>query len=395
MSVEHDDIMSNDGLIDDIIGLRVTSNGTIDGDDDQDDDVLLTNDDVISELREAIMSMKMTIETQDKRIAKLELEVDALRSNEMAERPRATASMPLPYAMKHTSSPAFRRRRTSNTADDDTESFSAVSRVRSDVSAPASTSAANSYMNRGPNTAVFSVTNPMTFKNSSAISSRGYDNKLSLWGTVFASLMIACMTKYIQKTGQTGHIIDSAMVAKTYTRIVGDLYHRVKFADLPAVQSHEVALLSKIFKRTKKDEVPESYPSTWLELRNNTDGNACMSVIESIFMAAKMVPEAMMHPMSRLITAMDQPVLVVTPKGPTFAIPGSTRIEMTPTGIERFCSWLKKDSLRTYVKLRLNGDSEITAMNRMMQSMKDTEMFDNKNLYKGRSLIGEMIGQTS
>lgn len=384
--------MSDSGLIDDIIGLRVTSEGTVQDNDDQDAELVYATDDVISELKTMIMSMKITMESQDKRIAQLELEIERLKMNENHERSRTTAAMPLPYAMKHTSSPMFRRR--GSTQDNaDTESFSNLSRTRSEISAPASTNAVGSYMNRGPNAAVFSVSSPMVFKNNSATSSRGYDNKLSLWGTVFASLMIACMKKYIQKTGETGHIIDETIIMKTYSRIVGDLYHRVKFADLPAVQSHEVALLSKMFSRNNKNEVPESTPTTWVQLRNNTDGNACMSVIESIVTAAKMVPEAMMHPISRLITAMDQPVVVETPRGPTFAIPGDTKIEMTPTGIERFCSWLKKDSLKTYVKHRLNGDGELMAVNKMVTSMRDTDLFDNKNLYKGRELIGEMARQ--
>lgn len=197
------------------------------------------------------------------------------------------------------------------------------------------------------------------------------------------------MKKYIQKMGETGYIIDETMVMKTCSRIAGDLYPRVKFADLLVVQSHEVALLSKIFYRTKKDEVPESYPATWVDLRKNTDGTACMPVIESIITAAKMVPGAMMHPISRPITAMDQPVVVETFRGLTFAIPDHTKVEMTPTGIERFCSW-PKESLRTYVKYRLSDDGEVMDVNKMVAEMKDMELFDNKNLHRARTLIQEM-----
>lgn len=63
---------------------------------------------------------------------------------------------------------------------------------------------------------------------------------------------------------------------------------------------------------------------------------------------------------------------------------------MTPTGIERFCSCLKKESLKTYVKYRLNGDGEIAAIQKMATTMRDTDLFDNKNLHKGRELIGQM-----
>jgi hypothetical protein len=34
-------------------------------------------------------------------------------------------------------------------------------------------------------------------KSNSALASRGYHNKASLWGTCFASLLIACMRKYM------------------------------------------------------------------------------------------------------------------------------------------------------------------------------------------------------
>jgi len=140
----------------------------------------------------------------------------------------------------------------------------------------------------------------ISFKNNSAISARGYDSKLSLWGTVLASLLIGCMRRYIQRTGETGHIIDGVAIARSYSKIVGELYARVKFTELPAVQSHEVALLSKVFSRTDKNEVPESTAQTWCDISKTTDGGSCMSVIESLITAAKMVPEAMLHPISSI-----------------------------------------------------------------------------------------------
>ncbi|KAI0004741.1 hypothetical protein F4779DRAFT_599486 [Xylariaceae sp. FL0662B] len=123
-----------------------------------------------------------------------------------------------------------------NNNSDDYEGFGMMSRVRSKASAPSSVSVADSCMNRGQNSAVFSLNNPASFKSSSAMPSRGYDNKLSLRVTVFASLMMVCVRRYIQDTGETGHIIDeiTVMVIKTYTRI-GDLYHKVKCAELPVV----------------------------------------------------------------------------------------------------------------------------------------------------------------
>ncbi|KAL6830194.1 hypothetical protein V8C40DRAFT_179803 [Trichoderma camerunense] len=198
------------------------------------------------------------------------------------------------------------------------------------------------------------------------------------------------MRRHIETTGEVGHIIDETITMKTYSKIVGELYHRAKYAELPALQSNEVLLLSHVFHRNKKDEVPMSSTRTWIQPRANSDGNSCMSVIESIFMVAKMAPEAMLHPMSRLITAMDQPAVVETPNGPTYAIPSDTRIGMTPAGFETFCSWLKKKTLKTYVKHRLSGDSEMSTSLKMSATMKDTEMFDSKNLHRGRRYLAEM-----
>lgn len=142
------------------------------------------------------------------------------------------------------------------------------------MSYPSPCNTVESYMNRGDNTAVFSMSNPLSFKSSAAILNMGYDNRLSLWCTVFASLMVSCIKKYAENTGESGHIVSSTMVLKIYIKIVGDLYHRVKYAELPAVQSNEVALLLRMFKMDEKDEVLLSYASTWSKLRKSADGNS-------------------------------------------------------------------------------------------------------------------------
>ncbi|KAF4460190.1 hypothetical protein FALBO_13031 [Fusarium albosuccineum] len=386
--------MSDEKLIDDIIGFDQDGDAL-----SQDDDgaagtfTYAEGDDDVAYLKETIMSMQAVIESMDKRIARLEVDLARVTSGALNERTKTMATMPKAYAMKHTVSPVVRRRTTGTSTggegpvpaniDAETESFSNLSMGRSDPS----TSAPLGYVNRMMGISPTPISRATAFKNNSATSARGYDNKLSLWGTVFASLMVSCMRRYIMTTGETGHVIDEMVLMKTYTRIVGDLYHRSKFAELPAVQSHEVALLSKVFERKDKVTVPESQPSTWMSIRTHTDGNSCMSVVESIVTSAKLVPEAMLHPVSRLVMAIEQPVVVEAPNGPTYAIPSDTVISMTPTGFETFCSWLKKESLKTYVKYRLNGDSEITAINKMVTTMKDTDLFDNKNLYKGRELL--------
>lgn len=299
--------------------------------------------------------------------------------------------MPQPYALAHTTAPVFgssSRGRPANAMDnDDTTSVTSGSIVRSidSIQTPVRNRIMN--INRFPDTAVYSMSNPVQFKNTSAISIRGYDNKSSIWGTVFASLVISCIGTYIQKTSEVNHIIDETDVMKTYVKLVGDLYARVAYRQLPPVQSSEVMFISKMFERKNKNEVPMSTVTSWKSVSNHTDGTPCISVIESMFKAAKMVSEAMVHPLSRIITAMNQPVVVDTPRGPLYAIPRGTTIGTVPSGFERFYAFLKKYALRTYVRFRLNGATESSAIIKMQSSMRDTEMFDSKNLTKARDLM--------
>lgn len=62
-------------------------------------------------------------------------------------------------------------------------------------------------------------------------------------------------------------------------------------------------------------------------------------------------------------------------------------IGMAPSGFERFCWYLKKDSLKTYVRHRLDGDDAVTAVLRMTTSMRDTDLFDNEELYRESGII--------
>lgn len=288
--------MSNNDYIDGIIGLRIADNGGApDHEEEEEDngdgiDTNLMYEDKISDLRQTVMAQALTISTMDKRII----------TGVFNDRTRQNASMSKPYTMRHTMFPVINGRRESIQTDDD-YNISTTSRGVSETSTPP----ASSYMNRNPTAVITSSITPKIFKNTSAISSRGYDNKLSLWGTGFESLIISCIKRYINTTGEVGHVVDETVTMKTYTKIVGELYHRAKYAELPAVQSNEVLLLSNVFKREEKDNIPESSAKTWVQLRNNAVSNSCMSIIESIFTAAKLVPEVMLHPISGLITVMD------------------------------------------------------------------------------------------
>lgn len=100
-----------------------------------------------------------------------------------------------------------------------------------------------------------------------------------------------------------------------------------------------------------------------------------MSVIESIFLAAKMVPEAMVHPISQLVAQMGTPAVKMTPKGPSFSIPTTAKVSASPSGYEAYCRCLKKAALKTYVRYRLEGMNELQTMSKMSIMMRVTEMF--------------------
>ncbi|KAK3626086.1 hypothetical protein LTR22_023302 [Elasticomyces elasticus] len=257
--------------------------------------------------------------------------------------------MPNPDAHRHPPSPMFKSRNSeaSVARDDDTESFTNVSRSRSEIGHPTAERTTSSYMDKFMGPRVFLASGGT--KSRSALASRGYDNKLQVWGVGFASLMYACIKEYMQFTGETGHVIDGIISMKAYSKIVDVLYARIKSADLPAVQADSSNFMATSFSRRDLDSLPESTAKDWFELSQHADRVECMSVIESIFMADKMVPEAMVHPISQLIPQMLCPVVRKTPNGPSFSIITTAKVSMSPNGYENFCKYLKMSALKTYV----------------------------------------------
>ncbi|KAI9746886.1 MAG: hypothetical protein M1815_004898 [Lichina confinis] len=381
--------MSDGEIVDDLIGFMINNDEVNSSRSDDDEQVGLESEDRMTEMMGVLRSMQMTIDSMDKKIARLELKVGKLEIDIPIDRPRNHVALPDPDALRHTKSPAFgnsdMRRRQG--LGEDTDSFSNISRTKSESSAPATPADMNCNMNRPFNNALFSVSTRSMFKSNSATANRGYDNKMTLWGTAFTSLVVACMRKYMSFTQETAHIIDEVFLMKTYSKIVSDLYHRIKYTDLPAVQSPEALFVSKMFFRKDSKDVPQSNATDWWKMQNSgSDGASAMAVIETIFKAAKMVPEATMHPISQLITEMDQPVVRMGPKGPTFSIPAKTKVNMSPNGSESFCRCLKKDTLKKYVNYRLQGDDETVTIVKMTQTMKETDLFDSKNMHRGREL---------
>ncbi len=380
-------IMSGSGMIDDLIGLKLE-------DDDSDrsviggrDEVQLGTVDKDTEMMEMMRSMKMAMEDMVKRMDRLESEVKVVKTSSNKARPRDTFAMPNPDAHRHTASPLFKSRdsEVSMVRDDDTESFTNVSRTRSEIGRPDPERTTSSYMSKIMGPSVFLGSGGT--KSRSALSNRGYSNKTELWGVCFASLMNGCIKRYMQATGETGHVIDGIIMMKTYSKIVDLLYSRIKSGDLPAVQADSSNFMATSFSRKDSNSLPESTAGDWLELSQHSDGAECMSVIQSIFMGARMVPEAMVHPISQLIPQIVPPVVRKTPKGPAFAIPNTAKMSMSPSGHENFCKYLKVAALKVYVRYRLDGKTEDESVILVSQSLKDTEMFDGKNLHRGRELI--------
>ena len=336
--------------IDRLVGLDTDSQRD-ETDREYNDAELAVDGDIVVDLQDTIMQMKMTIDVQDKRISKLEVDLQRVMDGAYTERTRTTAGLPPPYAMRRTTSPTYGDTGSESggrpsTANDDVISVSSNGVIRSDSSV-------------------------------SAISNKGYDNKASIWGTVFASLLVSCMRTYINKSGETAHVVDETSILKACIGVVGNLYMKSSFRELPQVQSNEVTFLSTMFNLKSKNEVPVSSVNTWKTMMEHTDGAPCMEVIEHIMTGAKLVPEALTYPVSRIVAVIGQPVVVITNMGPVYALLRGTKIGTVPNGYERVCSFLKKDALKTYVKLRLDGYLEVDALCKMQNTIRESEMFDN------------------
>lgn len=158
--------MSESGSIDSIIGITVTEDGRVREDEVNREHIDVVQDDVIGEMREVTISMKATIESQDKRLAQLEVKVERLKMNEDNDRPRSTVTMPKSYVIRHTTAPNFGAK---DRSADSSVDFDTLSASRSVISSPTAVTTRESYLNRGGSAAALSMRNPLAFKNTSAI----------------------------------------------------------------------------------------------------------------------------------------------------------------------------------------------------------------------------------
>jgi len=220
------------------------------------------------------------------------------------------------------------------------------------------------------------------FKSNSVVSPQGYVTNSSVWGTALASMLIGATRYYMTKRPSSMVMLDETKVASVYTKICPVLYEVVMSKPLPKVTDSTTKYLSKTIARMEKGEVPMSYAETWVEIQKNQEGKDIMSVLSTMIMASKMVPEAMVHPISQLIPSLKVPVVAENGENVIFAMDSGASVSPTPDKWEVWCSILKMNAITKHVKYRLSGMSVPTAIGTMMSEMKKSELTDKKNWIK-------------
>jgi len=350
-----------------------------------------TGTDRIEEIVTMLRSIVMTMGSMDKRLSAVEATVASINRRMTPGRIKPTANIPNPDALKIAESPVFKSASTASSVSTPRGSERRDS-ITSFMGMSPETGVAAHFAQNAPALSLLSTLPTRgVIKSHSATADRGYVTKASLWGTCLASLLTACMRRYILKTGESMHVVDESVLMSTYKEIVGDLYRKIKFADLPAGSSPSASFMATTFVRADTKTLTISTASDWLEISKHPDGAEAMAVIESMILAAKMVPEAMIHPISKMVEQIKIPVVMLNSKGEAvFSIPKGTKITTTPGPYENCCRIFKTKALRTYVASRLSGMDESTALSTMIKTMKESEMFDQSNMGRGAEVVSTL-----
>ena len=251
-----------------------------------------------------LRSVVMVVGSLDRRMSAIEASVASM--NRRMAGGRSRTALPDSEALKIAESPTT----PSASVAHDREHEGSVS---STPNAPAETIGPLHFLRNSPVSSI-PTSFPSVVKSHSAIADRGYTTKASLWGSCLASLLVACMRRYILKTGESMHVIDESILISTYREVVGDLYRKIKFTDLPAVS------------RPDRNTLTTSTARDWLDISKHADGVEAMAVIESMILAAKMVPEAMIHPISKVVEQIRIPIVMENnKKEAVFSIPKGDR----------------------------------------------------------------------
>jgi hypothetical protein len=233
-------------------------------------------------------------------------------------------------------------------------------------------------------------------KSRSRTAGLGYDNKKVIWGTSLASILIACMRKYIDTTGETAHVLDETHIASVYTWVCGTLYEKIKLVELPAIQGPTARFMAKVLQRpANSKEVPLTDARTWVEMDGSTDGREAMGVVNAMIMGAQMVPEVMVHPISQLVRKIHVPIARKIGSGRDakyiFAIPQNTTVSLSADPWEKMCSMMKRPALIIYINHRLGGKSENAALDALMSTMKESEIFGKSDLLRGMEVVNDLV----
>ncbi len=220
------------------------------------------------------------------------------------------------------------------------------------------------------------------FKSNSVVSPQGYVTNASVWGTALASLLIGSVRYYMTKRTSDLIMLDESKVASIYTKICPVLYETVMSKPLPKVKDDSTLYLSRSIARMSKGDVPGSTANDWMIMEKNQEGRDIMSILRTMLAASKMVPEAMVHPISQLIPSIKMNPIAVTNGVARYAIDANGYINPVPDKWESWCGFLKAAAIVKYVKYRISGSSPPESVSIMLSEMKMSELSDKKNWHK-------------
>jgi hypothetical protein len=224
------------------------------------------------------------------------------------------------------------------------------------------------------------------FKSNSATAPQGYTQKTNVWGTALASLMVGSVRYYATKKSMTMTMVDEPKVAKVYTSICSMLYEAAMCKPLPSVTEASTFYLANAISRINKKDTPLSNASDWLLMESCQEGRDVMSVLRVMVKTAKLVPEAMVHPISQLLPYMRDELVTQVPRDgkmvAVFAISAQVAVSQTPDPWEMWCGILKKAAIVRYVKHRTAGRTPIETIHTMSSEMKPSELADKTNWNK-------------
>lgn len=244
--------------IDETVNIANTGAASDEGTGEIIGEIATTGSDRIEEILTMLRSAVMIMGSMDMRLSAIEATVAGIDRRLTPGRIKPTAAIPNPDALKITEPPIFRSTSTASSVSTP-RNHERKESVPSIQEMPTEMVGMSHFPQNTPALSILSSlpTRGVT-KSHSAIADGGYTTKASLWGACLASLLVACMRRYILKTGETLHVIDETVLMSTYREIMGDLYRKVKFTDLPAVNSPSASFMATTFMRPDRNTLTTS-----------------------------------------------------------------------------------------------------------------------------------------